>query len=187
MSWMSVELPGNGPWRILDECESRYHNSQTAARGKTRGQIKCVCPRALAVYEQYKAARRARERDYSRERSRRAANSARSVRAVIRHAPQQVTMPFPFLPGAACQGPGGVETMDRALEAKMTAEGMREIDAAKALCATCPVMAECRAFARDHERPAGSWGGVWGGMDAWQRAGFRLVGTATGIKVVAVS
>jgi hypothetical protein len=86
------------------------------------------------------AARR-RERDTATQRARRA-----RLRAVV---PQPAA---PFLPGAACKGadPGLFfpEPGDEATEA-----------AARAICAACPVRAECYAGAIARRETSGVWGG----------------------------
>lgn len=48
-------------------------------------------------------------------------------------------------------------------------------EAAKAVCATCPVQPDCLAYALEHE-PLGIWGGVGAPTRARmrQRAGIRL-------------
>ena len=41
-----------------------------------------------------------------------------------------------------------------------TGTALEEIQAAKALCRTCPVQAECLAFALETNQEAGVWGGA---------------------------
>lgn len=41
--------------------------------------------------------------------------------------------------------------------------------AAKAICATCPVVDECLQWALDHDETYG----VWGGLSAYERRGLR--------------
>jgi WhiB family redox-sensing transcriptional regulator len=49
-----------------------------------------------------------------------------------------------------------------------TAPGARQVAAAKAICARCPVLAECRSWAISHEAY-----GIWGGLTEHQRARLR--------------
>ena len=44
----------------------------------------------------------------------------------------------------------------------------RQVAAAKAVCARCPVLAECRSWAINHEAY-----GIWGGLTEHQRARLR--------------
>ena len=41
-----------------------------------------------------------------------------------------------------------------------TGTALEEVEAAKALCRTCPVRAECLAFALETNQEAGVWGGA---------------------------
>lgn len=90
-------------------------------------------------------------------------------------------MPLPTLVrppnflGAACQQPWAAETVDRSfsLHGGTVAIGNREEMRTK-VCATCPLIRECATWVLAAERPAGSWGGVYGGMDVWNRTGREL-------------
>lgn len=59
-----------------------------------------------------------------------------------------------------------VEPSKRAIRARRTAREM---------CEACPLLAECRAWVMEQEDPPGSWGGVWGGLDPWNRRGLELI------------
>lgn len=52
-------------------------------------------------------------------------------------------------------------------------ENPHQVEAAKAICATCPVRVECLAYAKAFGEPAG----VWGGLDELERSGRRLTST----------
>jgi hypothetical protein len=45
----------------------------------------------------------------------------------------------------------------------------KAVERAKTICAQCPLAESCRAYVLGQESPAGSWAGVWGGLDAEQR------------------
>ena len=49
-----------------------------------------------------------------------------------------------------------------------TGPAARQVAAAKAICARCPVLAECRSWAISHEAY-----GIWGGLTEHQRARLR--------------
>jgi hypothetical protein len=57
---------GNGPWRILEDCEAGAHNTLSAARGDTRrtggSPILCVCPQGAKLLRQYQAKSQLRKR-----------------------------------------------------------------------------------------------------------------------------
>lgn len=46
---------------------------------------------------------------------------------------------------------------------------------AKSICSACPILDACRRWALTQEDPPGSWGGVWGGLDPWNRRGWELI------------
>src|SRR6187551_1114029 len=63
-------LPGNGPWKIDEHCPSHLHNTTYAARGVliVRGQKvgkfpKCICPRALALWDEMRLKANAKYRN----------------------------------------------------------------------------------------------------------------------------
>jgi WhiB family redox-sensing transcriptional regulator len=51
--------------------------------------------------------------------------------------------------------------------------GMAEITAARQLCESCPVQAECLAYALDHHPQTGTWGGT----SIQQRTAIKKEGT----------
>lgn len=72
--------------------------------------------------------------------------------------------PMPWALNAACRG------TDPDLFHPGRGEGSTTVAAAKAVCATCSVIAECRDYAlRNKERL-----GVWGGLSGKQRKRIRL-------------
>jgi WhiB family redox-sensing transcriptional regulator len=42
----------------------------------------------------------------------------------------------------------------------MTGRAVEQVQRAKAICASCPVLAECKEFARIHDAGYGIWGGT---------------------------
>jgi WhiB family transcriptional regulator, redox-sensing transcriptional regulator len=69
---------------------------------------------------------------------------------------------------AACRGMDS-EIFFQSEGERGTAKSARE-QVAKALCATCPVIAECRAHALKVREPFG----VWGGLTESERDAFQL-------------
>ncbi len=60
---------GNGPWRILPDCEALQHNTITAARGDKRrlgSAAACVCPRATALLAEDRARHAASRRKHGK-------------------------------------------------------------------------------------------------------------------------
>lgn len=163
-------LPGAGPWRILTECPSPFHNTQHSALGRHLGGHKCICPRALHLKAtrrqngQPKAPKVARQRlwQYSR---------------FLYSAPNVTIAPMPEeLNRAACATKEGIPYAEAGMDRHMTKRGMELRQKAKDWCNTaCPVLDQCRAYIEANEEPRGSWGGVWGGLDPWERRGLRLV------------
>jgi hypothetical protein len=155
-------MPGNGPWKIIDSCESHIHNTLWAAR-RTNG-TRCTCPHAVAITrarganEKYRAKRAeqlAIEKD-ARERT-----ESRSVVRRVREAP------IPHFTGQEpCVTVYGRRIFSAALDRPGTDS---HTEPAQALCARCPLLAECRNWVMSAELEPGAWGGVYGGMTVKDR------------------
>lgn len=151
------ELPGRGPWRILDDCPARLHNSQRAV--EARGTERCVCPRAMAIYEMRRVARVATK-------------SARN--AVLRDSiPADV--PMPDLAEGACRKPWNLKRIEAGFSDEVSVSAEAKRAEAKQVCEECPVLDQCREYVQAAEWPKGSWGGIWGGLDVWTRRGQRII------------
>lgn len=70
-----------------------------------------------------------------------------------------------FFADAACAEPDVDPDLFFGHEGEMSDQRARRVRAAKAVCAGCPVLLECRGWARRHRLPAG----VWGGETAYER------------------
>lgn len=178
--WMAVMrgingLPGGGPWRILEDCGADTHNSTRAGLGRGHGfatRLPCTCPRALVLLAQYQARRlELREIERAQKRRPRQDNRARLQLPV----PQLAEIRSPNFIEGLCAKPGGMAYADKGMNDQASHRGIAERQEAKNLCAACPMLQECKAWALGQEKPAGSWGGVWGGMDPWNRKGLELV------------
>lgn len=180
-------MPGNGPWKIIDSCESHIHNTLWAAR-RTNG-TRCTCPHAVAITrargENEKARKLsrkantepARQTDYSAahraecrikraeqlalEKDARDRTESRSVVRRVREAP----IPH-FTGNIPCVTKAGRAVFNKAVDNPGTP---RFTEPAQALCARCPLLAECRNWVTSAEIEPGAWGGVFGGMTVKDR------------------
>lgn len=179
---------GGGPWRVLTEgmlrsgevvCPATVHNTIRAAEGRigaSRGAPRCICPRALALAEarvigqrEKRAQRRLSPVVPGRHESTWAAVDAQIYRAEYYRNITPATVPD--LSKGLCRWPSGMKVMDAAagVTAKSEERNWATVRAAKALCHGCPVRQECLADVTRRETPAGSWGGVFGGLSAHER------------------
>lgn len=169
-----------GPWRILPECPATGHNVLRRVEKPADG-IKCICPRALAL----KAANLVMKRE---ERKTVKRTGRTMIMPVLRpiSVKEMWRIPSPDWTGAMCNTPAGRKASDRAYDAVSATKVSERIRAEmRAWCHICPIMQTCRAWALEMEKPAGSWGGVWGGLDPSERAAFvsrraQLQDTGTG-------
>lgn len=157
-------FPSGGPWRILEDCPAVAHNTSRAAESGRSGGAKCVCPRAVALREE--RLRRWRASGTSKD------NPVVKLSAVN---PVPVGKRIPDLSAGACQRPWNVRIANGGFSVQPTKHGRDLRAAAKSLCATCPVLKQCREYVTGQERPAGAWGGVWGGLDPWNRKGKEMI------------
>lgn len=175
-------MPGNGPWKIIDSCESHIHNTLWAAR-RTNG-TRCTCPHAVAITRArganekarklsrkanteparqtdyntaYKAEYRAkRAEQLALEKDARERTESRSVVRRVREAP---------IPHFTGQEPCATVYGRRIFSAALDRPGTEShTQPAQELCAHCPLLAECRNWVMSAELEAGAWGGVYGGM-----------------------
>lgn len=154
--WPS-RLPGGGPWLILQDCPARLHNSQRAA--EARDGARCVCPRAVVIWE---------GRNVTRKERKKAKNRALLL-------PHQTEIRMPDLTSAACRTPWGRKRHEKGFSDQVSVPAETERREAKKVCRNeCPVMKECAAYVLAAESPAGSWGGIWGGLDPWNRVGKQV-------------
>lgn len=65
----------------------------------------------------------------------------------------------------------GQEIAERAFREGTSIQATAARTRAKLQCAACPLLAECLAWVTEQESPAGSWRGVYGGKDPWDRRG----------------
>jgi hypothetical protein len=163
-------LPGAGPWRISEFCEAHSHNTLNAARGKGKA-VRCICPRGVARLKQWRdeftipAVKNARNRELRR-------------RGVVlpRIKPKLVEERVPDLSAGACGTERGRKVIELGFNVQTSRAGIAARARAKALCTAgpCPMRMSCLRYVLSQEEPAGSWGGVFGGLDPWNRRGQEL-------------
>jgi hypothetical protein len=137
-------------------------------RAAREGRVQTMKAEVMSLRE-YKTLPARRVKDAQRKRAER--HAVPEIRSLI---PTQVpdVMRRPDLSRGRChtnmRGPAvfGAAT-DVGMSGRTAARQARE--AAKALCSGCPMLAACAAWAVREETPAGSWGGVIGGMDISER------------------
>lgn len=149
--------------QISADCPSPRHHSVRAGEGRSGhknavvSHPKCVCPYTLQLMEKERARRSAQ-----------AAERSESVgtRAYLSNVAVPVSK-WPDLSGGNCTKAWGIATMDAYDEAPNQGERRER---AKAMCVTCPLLAECGAWITAAESPAGSWGGIYAGQTSSERA-----------------
>jgi hypothetical protein len=101
-------------------------------------------------------------------------------------APNVTIEPMPeALNRGACVTPEGIPYAEAGMDRHMTKRGVEKRQLAKDWCKTaCPVLDECRAYIQANEEPKGSWGGVWGGLDPFERHGLQLVVIQGKVRVI---
>lgn len=159
-------LPPEHP--VLPECTAQTHNTHRGARSSLPG-VRCICPHSEKLREQ-------RRQDVNRYASNRREKGPSSLTAVV----ERTEVPPPR---GLCSRPANIAIADRGFNYAKTAQGEADRYAAKELCDFCPARAACERYIRSVESPPGSWGGVWAGMDPWEREGKRIVLTAKGSRV----
>lgn len=168
-------MPGNGPWRILLHCPSAVHNTEESSmRGAP--EHRCICPRARALYAMYLERKKLRDRA-----QRRAAGGARRQHRKVPETQKLKTPSYfanvaedatkmPDLSRGRCvTRQSGAQVMARAFGTTASRPTRTATEAAKAMCADCPVRLACASWVTKYEVPAGEWGGVYGGMTAKER------------------
>lgn len=155
-----ARLPGDGPWRVLDECPAPKHNTLRAREGRmgraaTRVPC-CICPGAVELH------RRDLQR---RSRGQRRPKPITTARVGVTSKPGR---PRVDLSGGTCQTPYGAALVRHYQETA----GARQTNVRKAIrfmCRRCKVAEACRDYVETYEDPAGSWGGVWAGLTPHER------------------
>lgn len=84
---------------------------------------------------------------------------------------------YPDFTGGVCTTPRGIETARTGASTEISLRAIKARARAKALCnvGPCPIRDMCRSWVLSQEDPPGSWGGVWGGLDPWNRRGLELI------------
>lgn len=178
----SYRLPGNGPWRILADCPSSTHNSVRAARAHVREHgddtSKCVCPRSLSLLAAW------RVRSDSPERQRERFARMKKIKLPLQ-IPVPVNTRMPDLRGGVCFRPEAASAAEAGMNEQASHAGIKARNRAKALCdaGPCPVRSICRSWCLTNEDPPGSWGGVYGGLDPWNRRNLQIVVRSNRIEV----
>jgi hypothetical protein len=156
-------LPGGGPWRILPECPSLLHNSTNSATSGP-SEMRCVCPRALAL-KKVRNARRCAASDQTRAQRRAKGEPTRGYRPVAPKPTPGFALSEPFEPSdirfGACANERGQAMMDRLLGAKGGERGPLTRLMKETMCSRCPAraMRACLQIGIDTRSP-----GVYGGL-----------------------
>ncbi len=160
-------LPGGGPWLIKADCPGLLHNTQNAAL-KGAKHLRCICPRGLALRRaglDAVNARRAAKGVTQPGNAGRAASGSRSGSLPTYLANVRDAGAFPSLPpGGKCQSRYGLSVVDAYF-----AEKAGSAAAHQQMCGSCPLREQCAAVVLKFEKPAGSWGGMYAGMDVAER------------------
>lgn len=88
------------------------------------------------------------------------------------------SLTYPDFTGGLCTTARGRKAADIGMNDQISLKGISDRERAKALCNTgpCPIRdTVCRPWVLREESPRGSWGGVWGGLDPWNRRGEELI------------
>jgi hypothetical protein len=156
-------------WPVLNNCAALRHNTLSAARGQ-RGKPKCLCPGAKEAYRSW---RENRVDDPVQ------AALRRSLRPGM-NSMREALASQPNLRGGSCTTPWGFRISDDAFSLEFTKYGFGLRQKAKDMCVkSCPLLAECKRWiTKAEEADPGSFGGVYAGMDIWDRQGrpIKLVG-----------
>jgi hypothetical protein len=153
-----------GPWKVLEDCPARGHNSVTWARGGRGNKYpRCICPRALYVFAEYRAGRNGLEQQ-QRVRTTAVLKLARAPKIIE-----------PDWTDAACRT--NLMVADMGFNTEASHKGIAYRAVAKNLCndGPCRVKLDCELWikAREGDKP-GSIDGVYAGMDPWNRRGEEL-------------
>lgn len=169
-------LPGGGPWLVSVHCSSDRHNTLTNARKARNARPKepkavCVCPRALFLLQRWRGDHDSAERRAVRRRN----LNQRGVRLTAA-TPRPITLATPDFRYGLCTTERGQAAAEGGLNDQASRSGIAARERAKNLCnaAPCPLRDRCRRWVLTQENPPGSWGGVWGGLDPWNRGGTQL-------------
>lgn len=96
----------------------------------------------------------------------------------LRITPQSTNV-FMDMPESLAQGscvtPIGLANADKGQQIHANAEGIRDREVAKQQCRSCIAQRDCLLFVLKNEEPAGTWGGVWGGLDPFNRIGKEMI------------
>lgn len=184
-------LHGGGPWAISPDCRVKWHNTGAAAKGSLKDG-RCECPRAVEL----------READLQKRKDERAIAAIAAGRVPARGRPTgetkapdsspvfETAMPRPTdvrspnFRGAACLQPWAQEIVDRSFSLYGGTGGIERREEMRVkVCGVCPFIRDCAAWVLAAETPAGSWGGMYGGLDVWNRAGHELYIGVDGIQM----
>lgn len=155
-----------GPWKILPECPAEGHNTVNWARRKKENG-RCICPRGAKLYADYRAQQNERQKKRDKERTREYPSTAKPMIVKV--------YPEPDWSQGFCID--DLETVRKGENIEASKEGIADRFEMRSLCGICPVRQECRNWILSNEKPAGSLGGVYGGLDKWNRQGrdMRIV------------
>lgn len=144
-------------WRILPGCPAPNHNTLNAGRRRD-GRPLCICPHTQVLKENRKISERSRDRSGERSRNNPRPSQSKAELDAL-----------PVLTRAVCALPENQAMVFLAQEDDRKTVTLEARVEAKKLCHSCPLQARCSTYILKNEVPAGSWGGVWGGMDAEDR------------------
>jgi hypothetical protein len=129
-----------------------------------------VCPRALRLLADYKEQSKLTDKAYREIRGSRKMPNPVIAAFGISTAPKSSDPDW--LKGACMEDSSAV---DLGFDTTVSYDGVKNRAIAKALCDFCPIKRECGDWAVRTEGGApGSLGGVYGGMDPWNRKGIDV-------------
>lgn len=83
-----------------------------------------------------------------------------------------------------CRILANLSTADKGMNMSTSQEGVKDREAARELCSRCPARQPCLEYVVSQETPQGSWGGVWGGLDPFNRRGRAIITVQGGTRMV---
>jgi len=173
-------LPGGGPWLIYPECLSLLHNTMRSAERGDRNGKRCICPRAVLLWDAEKGRRRLIPRKPEpkgarQERRRRSAKAptrkpAPSFEKAPKYMSNVATVSRPALRFGLCRDEVGAEIIDNAQKrAGVDPTHSLRLQEARRMCALCVEQPVCAAWILKAERPGGSWDAFYAGMTPKER------------------